>query len=191
MKQNTAQQILDVAQSMVRNRGYSAFSYADIAKEIGIRKASIHYHFPAKDDLVKELVKRYRDILSRKCFQIEQQKITPQEQLKKFVSLYRDGLSENQICLCGMLTADFVVLNSEIQAELKNFFAATESWLARLLQRGCEANAWQCTQSVELESKTIIAMLQGAQLLARAADNSAEAFDNITQEFLKDKIGKE
>ena len=191
MKQNTAQQILDVAQSMVRHRGYSAFSYADIAKEIGIRKASIHYHFPSKDDLGRELVKRYRDILSRKCSQIEQQEISPQEQLRKFVSLYRDGLPENQICLCGMLTADFVVLNPEIQAELKKFFAVTESWLSRLLARGIEAKVWKCTQSLDSEAKTIIAMLQGAQLLARVADNSTEAFDNITQGFLKDKIGKE
>lgn len=191
MKQNTAQQILDVAQSMVRNRGYSAFSYADIAKEIGIRKASIHYHFPSKEDLVKELVKRYRDILSRKCQGIEQQKISPQEQLKKFVSLYRDGLQENQICLCGMLTADFVVLNSEIQAELKSFFSSAESWLVRLLKRGSEAKAWQCSQSFESEAKSIIAMLQGAQLLARVADDSGSAFDEVTREYLQDKIGKE
>ncbi len=191
MKQNTAQQILDVAQSMVRNRGYSAFSYADIAKEIGIRKASIHYHFPSKEDLVKELVKGYRDILVRKCQIIERQKITPQEQLRKFVSLYRDGLQENQICLCGMLTADFVVLNSEIQAELKTFFSVTESWLSELLKRGSEAKAWKCTQSYESEAKSIIAMLQGAQLLARAADNSTETFDNLTEGFLKDKIDYE
>ncbi|NEP24379.1 TetR/AcrR family transcriptional regulator, partial [Moorena sp. SIO3I6] len=98
MKQKTAQQILDVAQSMVRNRGYSAFSYADISKEIGIRKASIHYHFPSKDDLVKELVKRYQKNLARKCFEIEQQETTPQAQLREFVNLYRDGLQDNKIC---------------------------------------------------------------------------------------------
>lgn len=188
MKQNTAQQILDVAQSMVRNRGYSAFSYADIAQSIGIRKASIHYHFPSKDDLVKELVKRYREILERKCLHIEQQEITPQEQMREFVNLYRDGLQEHQICLCGMLTADFEVLNSEIQAELKTFFSVTESWLTRLLKRGSEAKAWQGTQSFEREAKSIIAMLQGAQLLARAADNSCAAFDKLTGEFLKNKI---
>lgn len=191
MKQNTAQQILDVAQSMVRNRGYSAFSYADIAKAIGIRKASIHYHFPSKEDLVHELVKRYRNALERKCQTIEQQEITPPEQLEKFVSLYRDGLQENKICLCGMLTADFVVLKPEIQAELKTFFASAESWLTRLLKRGSETNAWQCSQSFESEAKSIIAMLQGAQLLARAADNSAETFDQLAKEFLKDKIGKD
>lgn len=188
MKQNTAQQILDVAQSMVRNRGYSAFSYADIAQEIGIRKASIHYHFPSKDVLVKELVKRYREILERKCQIIEQQIITPQEQLKEFVSLYRDGLQDNQICLCGMLTADFVVLNSEIQAELKTFFSVTESWLTRLLKRGSEAEAWQSSQSYEYEAKTIIATLQGAQLLSRAIDDGEETFDKVVEEFLKDKI---
>lgn len=191
MKQNTAQQILDVAQSMVRHRGYSAFSYADIAKEVGIRKASIHYHFPGKEDLVKELVIRYRDTLVRKCQAIAQQAITPQEQLQQFVSLYRDGLADNQICLCGMLTADFVVLNPEIQAELSTFFAVTESWLAQLLQRGCEAQAWQCTQSFEMEAKSIVAMLQGAQLLSRVANDSEVTFDRVTEEFLKDKLGQE
>lgn len=190
MKQNTAQQILDVAQSMVRNRGYSAFSYADIAKEIGIRKASIHYHFPSKDNLVKELVKRYREILSHKCEIIEQQPITPLEQLRAFVNLYRDGLQANQMCLCGMLTADFFVLNSSIQEELKTFFSVTEAWLAQLLKHGSEAGIWKCTQSVELEAKTMISMLQGAQLLARTADNSLEAFDQITEAFLKQKLRK-
>jgi len=189
MKQNTAQQILDVAQSMVRNRGYSAFSYADIAQQIGIRKASIHYHFPSKDDLVKELVKRYRQILEGKCLHIEQKWITPQEQLREFVNLYKDGLQDNQICLCGMLTADFVMLNSDIQQEIKAFFSVTESWLARLLHRGCEVQAWQCHQSFEMEAKTLLSMLQGAQLLARAAENSIAAFEEITGGFLRNKLG--
>ena len=188
MKQNTNQLILDVAQSMVRNRGYSAFSYADIAKEVGIRKASIHYHFPSKDDLVKQLVIRYRENLARQCLHIEQQNITPQEQMRKFVNLYRDGLQTNQMCLCGMLTADFFVLNPEIQAELKNFFQVTESWLAKLLKRGSEEKVWKESNSVDLEAKTIVAMLQGAQLVARASDNCVDVFDEIIEESLQDKL---
>ena len=188
MKQNTASKILDTAQSMVRNRGYSAFSYADIAEQVGIRKASIHYHFPSKDDLVKELVKRYRDTLSRKCQAIAKQGITPEEQLGAFVNLYRDSLQDNQICLCAMLTADFSVLNSETRDELKAFFAIAESWLSELLKRGSEAKAWQCTQSYESEAKSIIAMLQGAQLMARATEDSLEAFDQIAEGFLRNKL---
>ncbi|NEO22346.1 MULTISPECIES: TetR/AcrR family transcriptional regulator [unclassified Moorena] len=188
MKQKTAQQILDVAQSMVRNRGYSAFSYADISKEIGIRKASIHYHFPSKDDLVKELVKRYQKNLARKCFEIEQQETTPQAQLREFVNLYRDGLQDNKICLCGMLTADLSVLNSEIKAEIRSFFSVTESWVARLLHRGCETEDWQCSKSVEVEAKMLLSMLQGAQLLARVAEDSSAAFDQITGACLEEKL---
>lgn len=56
MKENTAQRILDTAQDLIRHRGYSAFSYADIADRVGIRKASIHYHFAAKEDLVLSLI---------------------------------------------------------------------------------------------------------------------------------------
>src|SRR6185369_16920377 len=47
----TAAQILDAAETLIQTRSYSAFSYQDIADELGIRKASIHYHFATKADL--------------------------------------------------------------------------------------------------------------------------------------------
>ncbi|MEO1520065.1 MAG: TetR/AcrR family transcriptional regulator [Cyanobacteria bacterium J06633_2] len=75
MEKNTAQKILDVAQDIVRRHGYSAFSYADISQQVGIRKASIHYHFPSKDELVKRLVMRYRDNISQQCDRISRSPI--------------------------------------------------------------------------------------------------------------------
>ena len=41
--------LIDVATGQVRRLGYSAFSYADLAAAVGIRKPSIHHHFPAKE----------------------------------------------------------------------------------------------------------------------------------------------
>ena len=52
----TANRILDVAERLVQLRGYNAFSYADVAKAVGIRKASLHYHFATKGDLGLALV---------------------------------------------------------------------------------------------------------------------------------------
>jgi len=179
MEGKTAQQILDVAQDMVRSRGYSAFSYADISEQIGIRKASIHYHFPSKDELVRKLVQHYREAFSRKCDRIAQSLASPQQQLMQFVNLYRDGLKQGQICLCAMLTADFAVLPQAVQEEVRAFFHQTEAWLALLLKCGCEANVWQCYPSVEVEAKGLIALLQGAQLLARTAEDSTAAFEQI------------
>ncbi|NEP25636.1 TetR family transcriptional regulator C-terminal domain-containing protein, partial [Moorena sp. SIO3I6] len=132
--------------------------------------------------------KRYQKNLARKCFEIEQQETTPQAQLREFVNLYRDGLQDNKICLCGMLTADLSVLNSEIKAEIRSFFSVTESWVARLLHRGCETEDWQCSKSVEVEAKMLLSMLQGAQLLARVAEDSSAAFDQITGACLEEKL---
>src|SRR6267154_6700053 len=58
-KSETAEQILDLAETLIQTRGYSAFSYQDIADSLGIRKASIHYHFPSKTDLGIAVVDRY------------------------------------------------------------------------------------------------------------------------------------
>ena len=55
----TADQILDLAEMLIQTRGYTAFGYQDIADRLGIRKASIHYHFPSKTNLGAAVVDRY------------------------------------------------------------------------------------------------------------------------------------
>src|SRR3989440_4221387 len=56
---DTASRILDVAERLVQIRGYNGFSYADVASELGISKASLHYHFPGKAELGEALIGRY------------------------------------------------------------------------------------------------------------------------------------
>lgn len=188
MEKSTATQILDVAQEMVRNRGYSAFSYADISKQVGIRKASIHYHFPSKDELVKELVKRYREGMMRACDLITQSNTNPDQQIFQFADLYRNGLEDKQICLCAMLAADYEVLPQPIRDEIQTFFQETETWLTNLLQQGCDTQLWTCRPSVEQEAKGLIAMLQGAQLLARSATDSTTTFEQVVYPLLAAKF---
>lgn len=188
MENNTAQRILDIAQSIVRTRGYSAFSYADISEQVGIRKASIHYHFPAKEELVRELVKRYRGGMVQACDRIAQSTLRLDQQLIQFAHLYRNGLADEQICLCAMLAADFAVLPQSIHDEIQIFFRETEAWLTNLLQQGCDANNWDCQPSVEQEAKGLIALLQGAQLLARASADSTATFEQVVYPLLEAKF---
>ena len=42
-----------------QTRSYGAFSYQDIADALGIRKASIHYHFASKAELGAAVADRY------------------------------------------------------------------------------------------------------------------------------------
>jgi TetR/AcrR family transcriptional repressor of nem operon len=184
MKENTAGKILDIAQDLVRQRGYSAFSYADISERVGIRKASIHYHFPSKEELTRELVRRYRDTFQRKLKQIEQATSDPQKQLSQFVRLYRDGLNEAQICLCGMLSADLTVLPKPVQDEVSAFFSDNRAWLAKVLQNGSEVGCLQVRSSVTCAAMLVLATLHGAQLLARVSDDREATFDQIAELLL-------
>ncbi len=181
----TAQQILDVAQDLVRCRGYSAFSYADISQQVGIRKASIHYHFPSKEALVKELVKRYHNTFQQKLKGIERSGSDPQKQLQMFVGLYRNGLSDCQICLCGMLSAEIEVLSDAVQQEIRTFLSATHAWLEGVLATGKAVGCLQPRISPKTEASLLLATLQGAQLMARTAEDSEVMFDSIAQPLLK------
>lgn len=180
----TAQQILDVAQDLVRCRGYSAFSYADISKQVGIRKASIHYHFPSKEELGKELVKRYHITFQHKLKVIEQSESDPRQQLQKFVGLYRSGLSECQMCLCGILSAEIEVLPESVQEAVRDFLTETHNWLTRLLTAGVEAGCLRSRLPPETEASLLLATVQGAQLIARTATDSPAMFDGIAKPLL-------
>lgn len=48
---STHDSLIELADSLIQENGYQGFSYADLAEGLGIRKASIHYHFQTKTDL--------------------------------------------------------------------------------------------------------------------------------------------
>jgi len=179
----TAQQILDVAQDLVRSRGYSAFSFADISERVGIRKASIHYHFFSKEELTKELVNRYRTTFQQKLKQIDLSNSNPQVKLRQFLLLYRQGLNQCQMCLCGILSAEMAVLPASVQAEVRMFFSETQTWLKDLMQVGESMGCLQPRLSSEHEASLFLASVQGAQLIARAAEESELTFDRIADQL--------
>jgi len=184
MKENTAQAILDVAQELVCTRGYSAFSYADISEKVGIRKASIHYHFPSKEDLTRELVRRYRYHFQQTLNRIGQQTTQPSEQLALFCNIYRERLNPERVCLAGMLLADFRTLPEIVQTEVAMFFSDAETWLTNVLAEGQAQGDFSSNFSAEKKASSLLATVHGAQLLARASGRCKALFDAVVEELL-------
>jgi TetR/AcrR family transcriptional repressor of nem operon len=54
----TRVRILDAAERMLQVRGYNGFSYGDVAEELGITRAALHYHFKGKAELGQALIER-------------------------------------------------------------------------------------------------------------------------------------
>lgn len=177
---DTRQTILYHAEQLARTKGANGFSYADLATKLGIRKASIHYHFPSKNDLLHSLIQSYQ----ARFVEALDGLVTlpdPQEKLAGFVDLYRQGLKTNLLCLCGMLTLDSSALPQSMQQELDQFFQTIEAWLAKVFEEGNRGQVWSLSVSPESEAKALLALVQGAQLIARNAKEPVEKFNMIVQ----------
>src|SRR5262245_51674174 len=103
------EEILDCAQSLIQTRGYNGFSYADISGRVGIRKASIHHHFPTKVDLAVAVIARYSAAFNNCLSNINAQE-NWMSKIRLYAELYREALDEDKLCLCGMLASDMETL---------------------------------------------------------------------------------
>src|SRR5437764_5137295 len=103
---DTAARILDVAERLVQSRGFNGFSYADVAAELGITKASLHYHFPGKAELGEALIGRYAGRFADALEQIDRRGGDAHAKLEAYAGVYAEVLRARRMCLCGMLAAD-------------------------------------------------------------------------------------
>ncbi|TMK87619.1 MAG: helix-turn-helix transcriptional regulator, partial [Actinobacteria bacterium] len=87
---DTATQILDVAERLVQERGFNGFSYADVATELGISKAALHYHYPGKAELGEALIERYAARFADALVAVDAREIDAAEKLRAYAQLYTE-----------------------------------------------------------------------------------------------------
>jgi TetR/AcrR family transcriptional regulator, transcriptional repressor for nem operon len=174
---DTRTQLIDDATSIVRRRGYAGFSYADLAEAVGIRKPSIHHHFPFKEDLGVEIVDvytaRFKDRLARIWTEFD----TVHERLSAYSELYREGLAVGEGCLCGVLASEVSGLPPAMRSRVEQFFALNIEWLQQTLLDGVKAHGKRRIEAARQRARMILSTLQGAVFLALAT-NKPEAFDS-------------
>jgi TetR/AcrR family transcriptional regulator, transcriptional repressor for nem operon len=172
----TADRLVEAATAVVQTRGYNGFSYADIADMVGIRKASIHHHFPAKGDLGQEVAMRYRRAFGQALADIESETDDATTRLERYAELYARQLSEHgRMCLCGMLAAEYATLPASVQDEVRAFFDDQRAWLACQLGEGRRPSA-----EARHRADAFLAGLEGALLVART-DGSIARFRRIAR----------
>ena len=167
----TATRILEVAERLAQTRGFNGFSYADIAAELRVTKASLHYHFATKAELGCALIVGYSKKFDAALTQIAD--ADPQDTLRRYVQLYENVLVRDRMCLCGMLAAEYSTLPEAMRTELRSFFDMNESWLADNLERGRKAGALRFDGAALEIARMLTAGLEGAMLLARSYEEPA------------------
>ena len=163
---------MDVAERRMRETGYNAVSYRDIASEIGIKSASLHYHFPKKSDLGEALVKRYSQNFSEALDLKTRDQKWPVDKLVAFIDIYRAALVEQElVCLCAVLGAEAPGLPENVTAEVRNFFEANIDWLADIY-------AEMGGKSPRAQAKATLAALEGAMIVA-SVNEDMEIFEAV------------
>lgn len=163
----TRQRVLDVAERLVQERGFNAFSYADIAAELGVTKASLHYHFASKAELGEALIIRYTERFANALGAIDARSDGAPGKLDAYLGLYLDVLRGRRMCLCGMLAAEYQTLPKRMRAAVVDFFEFNEAWLERTLEDGHRQSTLRLGGSAKDAARMIVSALQGAMLIAR------------------------
>lgn len=170
---DTRTRILDLAESLLQMRGFNAFSYQHIARELGIKPAAIHYHYPSKDDLGVAIVHRQLRRLRKWRDLPRVTELSPPQQLEALLVVYDTHLQHNRrVCLFGALAADFQTLPAPMQAELQTFNRELTDWLAQVLAAGRATGTLRFVGSPAAKSLLVLTSLAGALQAARVHDET-------------------
>jgi len=186
MKQNVYQDIITTAESLIQTRGYHAFSYKDIAQEVGVKTSSIHYHFPTKADLACAVVQYHIQGLNE---QLDNLLADPKRNAADKLSTFFETVfaatvhNNNRMCLGGMLAIDTQTLPEVIQKEVRQFFSQLESWLTSLLNEGYKNKEFITRGATKSEAQYVLTVLEGALLMARLY-NDPERLTNAKQQVM-------
>lgn len=182
---STAQQIIDEARRLIMTQGYNGFSYADIAATIGIRKASIHHHFPGKSDLAKAVVEESRAIIEAQVALLTEVEPEAGAQLSAYAAYWERCIADDSapFCVAAMLAAELPSLPEDLATSVRGHFAALTGWLARLLALGVQQGSVSLVRSPAEEADAFMSAIYGAMLSARAF-GEPRRFAAITETLL-------
>jgi TetR/AcrR family transcriptional regulator, transcriptional repressor for nem operon len=184
----TRNAILDVAERLVQSRGFNGFSYADVASELEITTAALHYHFPGKAELGDALIDRYAERFSEALDGIAAREAAAPVKLRAYADLYLGVLRDQRMCLCGMLAAEYQTLPDAMRRGVVSFLDHNYEWLTVLLEGGRSEGSLHFDGTAQDAAEMIVGALEGAMLVSRPYANT-DHFEVIANRLIRDFTG--
>lgn len=168
MSIDTRTLLLQEAEMLLRTHGYAAFSYADLSERVGIRKASIHHHFPTKEDLGVAVIDAYLERFREDIDVLANKPIDTAAKLAGYGDFFASSLRDGMMPLCGALAADSSELPSSMQKRVSKFFQLHLDWLQEIISEGVRKRELKADPSAARSAVTLLSTLQGASIVAWA-----------------------
>jgi TetR/AcrR family transcriptional repressor of nem operon len=179
MGKSAKEAILEAAKRTAQAHGYSGLNFRELAAAVGIKGASIHYHFPTKADLGVAVARRYWEDSAAVLDALWAESADPVRCLRQYPDIFRKSLENgNRICLCSFMSAEYDDLPEPVKKEVLAFADVNVAWLTRVLSAATEMSADESEQ----RARAIFAAVAGAQLMARSRSDIA-VFDALLDSF--------
>lgn len=166
----TAEKIANLAESYIQQRGFNGFSFRDIQNELGIKTASIHYHFKTKQDLAAIVFERYLANYEAMLYQIDNSSLNAKEKIETLADVFVSVREQDKLCLCGMYASDFYSLASGLEKLLARFVEVNEQWLEKVIEQGIHNSELISSVKADEAARLIFVALEGSMLLSQFKD---------------------
>ncbi|MGH8210511.1 MAG: TetR/AcrR family transcriptional regulator [Steroidobacteraceae bacterium] len=173
-------EILDVSEALIRRVGFNGFSTRDVAEAVGIKAASVHYHFPMKADIGVAVTERYtrrflQDLGEPTEFDGDAKKV-----ISRYVTSFRRALiRDEKLCLCAVLGAEIGSLPSEVGSNTRSFFEQNIEWLKSALTACRLSDAKAKAYAVH-----VLASLEGAMIVSKTMRDES-VFESVAKTLSK------
>jgi len=181
---DTKEKILDVAEELIQEVGVNAMSYKHISDEVGIRKASIHHHFPKKGDLVDELLNRCQGSYGENYTRIVEGEGSAPEKLRLLAGVFKDGLVQKKLCLVGSISTDRNTLQDSSCRILESNITSTVEIFSRVFAQGRAEASLVFNGSDSEAAYGFLSFLIGTQIIARVKGGE-EAFLSASEVVIR------
>ncbi|QYA13171.1 TetR/AcrR family transcriptional regulator [Rhizobium sp. AB2/73] len=179
MTTNSKEAILASAREIAQSHGYSGLNFRDLAAQVGIKAASIYHHFPSKAGLGAAVARRYWEDTKSELDTLLDDSGDPISALREYPKIFRRSLeSDNRLCLCSFMSAEYDDLPQEVTAEVQTFAEINVAWISKALVAAGAARP----ENSEAEARAIFAAVAGAQLMARSRSDIS-MFDALIESY--------
>lgn len=171
---STYDKILSFTDTLIQQRGFLGFSYADLEKEVGIKKASIHHHFPGKTDLGLAYCEYKIGVFAQLDATLKN--IAPGGQrLKAYLDAFASCADREEMCGVYAMLSDSHQFSLELQEAVSRLAKAEIQILEEVLDSGQKCGEIRATAPPDELAVIVCSALKGALLLNRIPPHEAYA----------------
>jgi TetR/AcrR family transcriptional repressor of nem operon len=183
----TRERILDAAQELILERGYSGMTVDNVLGEVELTKGAFFHHFKSKDELAMALLQRFAErdaeIYRETRERAEKLSDDPLQQLLIFVRLFEemfDGLAEPYPgCLFASYLYELQLFGDETRKLIRNSFEQWRSLLREKIEAVVRKYPPQAKVDASHLADAFTVVLEGAFITGKAMNEPQVVADQL------------